>query len=873
MKKQMQGVLNGRTFFGELVLMGLLGLMCISGSSAAEYVVVDDFESYDLSVNYIYDTWEDAWINGTGSEVFLEIDPQYVRDGKSMNFLYYNNTRLQGRFVGSVVDADTANLGVGADWTSYEAIVLWFYGQTGNSATPNDIMWVQLDDTSSNAGVVLYDGDANDVAVEGWHQWSIDLSLFDASGVSLTNVDKIHIGFGGYNQTGQMAVGGRGTVYFDDIRLYSDTPQEPQCWEEQTKLLASDGAVQDRFGLSVAVSGDYAVVGAPSDEDNGYASGSGYIFVRDGNNWGQQAKLLPSDGQEDDNFGDSVSISGDYCIIGAHVDDDNGQYSGSAYIFVQDGNSWVQQAKLLASDGAAYDYFGRPVSICDDYAIVGAKGDDDNGYSSGSAYIFVRDGNSWVQQAKLTASDGQEYDYFGSSVSISGDYCVVGAYEDDDNGNASGSAYMFKREAELWSEQAKLTASDGAAGDWFGISVSVSGDYAIVGDSNDTDNGYASGSAYIFVRDGNSWLQQAKLLPSDGEEWDLFGVSVSISGDYGVVGALFDDDNGLDSGSAYVFENICEPNNAPPIADAGPDQTLYVTDYNTPAEVTLDGSGSYDPDDDELTYTWFMNDSNDPNGPVIATAVSPTISLPIGQHTIELIVNDGEYDSEPDQVVITVVKLNAPPVADAGPDQTLYVPDYNTLAEVTLDGSGSYDPDEDELTYAWFLGGSEIATGISPTIFLPAGQHTIELIANDGRDDSEPDQVVITVVCTPDMEATIKLTPQMLNCKSKGKWVKAHVTLPEEIYPEDIDVNTPAVAEPPGVESEYIEVFDNGRGRFDVQIYFNRQSFCEELSETENGLLEVTVTGSLLDGRKFQGSDTIKLKSKPWHHQHRKNKH
>ena len=236
-----------------------------------------------------------------------------------------------------------------------------------------------------------------------------------------------------------------------------------------------------------------------------------------------------------------------------------------------------------------------------------------------------------------------------------------------------------------------------------------------------------------------------------------------------VFATLFDDDNGLDSGSAYVFENICEPNNAPPIADAGPDQTLYVPDYNTPAEVTLDGSGSYDPDDDELTYTWFM-------------------------------------------------------------------------------------------------GGSEIATGVSPTIFLPIGEHTIELIANDGRDDSEPDQVVITVVCTPDMEATIKLTPQMLNCDSHGKWLKAHVIMPEEIYPEDIDVNTPAIADPPGIESEYIEVFDNGRGRFDVQIYFDRQSFCQALSESENGLLEVAVTGSLLDGRKFQGSDTIKLKSKLWQH-------
>ncbi|MHC4418394.1 MAG: hypothetical protein ACYSU6_07380, partial [Planctomycetota bacterium] len=123
------------------------------------------------------------------------------------------------------------------------------------------------------------------------------------------------------------------------------------------------------------------------------------------------------------------------------------------------------------------------------------------------------------------------------------------------------------------------------------------------------------------------------------------------------------------------------------------------------------------------------------------------------------------------------------------------------------------------------------------------------------------------------VQVELKLTPQMLNCDSKGNWVKAHVVLPEDIYPEDIDVNTPAIAEPMGVESEFIEVNEYSDGSFDVQIYFERQGFCEALSESEDGLLEVTITGSFIDGRKFQGSDTIKLKSKPWQNQHRKNKH
>ncbi|MCX5635489.1 MAG: FG-GAP repeat protein [Planctomycetota bacterium] len=172
-------------------------------------------------------------------------------------------------------------------------------------------------------------------------------------------------------------------------------------WLERQKLLASDGTAGILFGRSVSISGNYAIVGASSDDDNGGDSGSAYIFNRDGTNWVQQQKLTASDGAASDQFGYSVSISGDYAIVGAYGDDDKGSASGSAYIFKRDGTSWVQQQKLLASaDGATNDYFGRSVSISGDYAIAGAYGDDDKGSCSGSAYIFKRDGTSWSEQAK-----------------------------------------------------------------------------------------------------------------------------------------------------------------------------------------------------------------------------------------------------------------------------------------------------------------------------------------------------------------------------------------------------------------------------------------------------------------------------------------
>jgi hypothetical protein len=349
------------------------------------------------------------------------------------------------------------------------------------------------------------------------------------------------------------------------------------AWVQQQKLTASDGAGYDWFGRSVSISSDYAIVGAHKDDDKGIDSGSAYIFKRDGESWSQQAKLLASDGAAGDWFGRSVSISGDYAIVGSYKDDDKGIDSGSAYIFKRDETAWVQQQKLTDSDGDAYDSFGYSVSISGDLAIVGAYGDDDKGYNSGSAYIFKRDGTSWSQQQKLTASDGAAYDCFGYSVSTSGDYAIVGVVWDDDKGDDSGSAYIFKWDGTAWVEQQKLTASDGATSDYFGWSVSISGDLAIVGAIYNDDKGSNSGSAYIFKRSGTSWSQQQKLTASDGAADDNFGLSVSISGDYAIVGAYGDDDKGSDSGSAYVFESVFE--RVCPTADLSGDCCVNFVDF------------------------------------------------------------------------------------------------------------------------------------------------------------------------------------------------------------------------------------------------------------------------------------------------------
>ena len=322
---------------------------------------------------------------------------------------------------------------------------------------------------------------------------------------------------------------------------------------EVAKLTASDGAADDRFGWSVAISGDYAIVGAYLDDDKGSNSGSAYVFERIAGTWTQVAKLTASDGAAGDQFGISVSISGDYAIVGAYGDDDKGSASGSAYVFERIAGTWTQAAKLTANDGAASDFFGYSVAISGSYAIIGAYQDDDLGGDSGSAYVFERIAGTWTQVAKLTASDGAASDYFGYSVAISGSYAIVGAYLDDDNGSGSGSAYVFERISGTWTQVAKLTATDGASGDQFGWSVAISGDYAIVGARLDDSS---QGSAYVFERASGTWTQAAKLTASDGAASDYFGHSVAISGDYAIIGAYQDDDLGGDSGSAYVFERI-----------------------------------------------------------------------------------------------------------------------------------------------------------------------------------------------------------------------------------------------------------------------------------------------------------------------------
>ncbi|MEO5914979.1 MAG: FG-GAP repeat protein [Luteolibacter sp.] len=321
-------------------------------------------------------------------------------------------------------------------------------------------------------------------------------------------------------------------------------------------LVASDATEGDQFGYSLSISGDVAVIGAPYDDGAGVDSGSAYVFVRDGDTWTQQQKLIAGDSAAGDQFASSVAISGDTLVVGAWGTDDAGGNSGSAYVFVHEGNSWIQKQKLTASDGSADDFFGESVAISDNTIVVGAVYDSAVAAQSGSAYVFVRNGASWTQQQKLTAFDGAEGDWFGYSVAIDGETIVVGVYSDDDAGAESGAAYVFVRAGTVWSTQQKLSASDAEADDWFGYSVAISGETVVIGAPFDQDTAVVdSGSAYVFTRDGGIWSEQQKLTAEYPSADDHFGFSVAVDGDTAVIGAPLKDliFAGYRSGIAYVF--------------------------------------------------------------------------------------------------------------------------------------------------------------------------------------------------------------------------------------------------------------------------------------------------------------------------------
>ena len=594
-------------------------------------------------------------------------------------------------------------------------------------------------------------------------------------------------------------------------------------WSQQAYLKASNTGGSDRFGYSVAVAGDTVVVGAGYEDSNATGvngnqadnsasnAGAAYVFVRSGTTWSQQAYLKASNTGMFDLFGVSVAVSGDTVVVGAFFEasnatgvngnqaDNSASYSGAAYVFVRSGTTWSQQAYLKASNtgGGAGDFFGSSVAVSGDTVVVVASGEssnatgvngnqaDNSAPASGAAYVFVRSGTTWSQQAYLKASNTGAGDYFGKSVAVSGDTLVVAAFQEDSNatgvnGNQadnsatdSGAAYVFVRSGTTWSQQAYLKASNTGAGDLFGLSVAVSGDTVVVGaygessnatgvNGNQADNSaFNAGAAYVFVRSGTTWSQQAYLKASNTEGGDIFGYTVSVSGDTVVVGASQEDSNATgvngnqadnsatQAGAVYVF--ILSTNTAPTITAGGPlarqqgspgtvGTIATVGDVETPA-ASLIVTATTIPTG--ITITGITNT----NGTVTANVAAGCNATP-GANTVVLTVTDGGG-------ALSTANLTVNVSANAAPTLS-----YNN-ASVLLGGSTTINPatgpnDNGSIasitllsqgTYTGTISVNNSTGVVSLSNATPAGAHTITVRATDNCGGMAFATFTLTVNC------------------------------------------------------------------------------------------------------------------------------
>ena len=319
------------------------------------------------------------------------------------------------------------------------------------------------------------------------------------------------------------------------------------------RLLPADLSAFDFFGSSISFGEQFGVIGARLDDDKGRDAGAAYVYARSGDYWVLHSKLYASDAQTLNYFGHSVYLKDNYLFVGAAGDSGNEVSTGSVYVFHYDGKDWIEENRLMTSDGNTGDFLGHNISINDQYALISASGDDDYGSYSGSAYIYHRDGDRWVEQAKLTASDAQENDYFGNAVALYEDFAFVGAYHEDELGYRSGAVYVFAKVGNQWIEQQKLTNWEGKASTILGISISVCDSLALIGAVGESTNGSSAGAVYVYRLDDNLWKPQTKLLASDGKTNDHFGNAVHFNGKNAIIGAYADDEAGQDAGSAYVF--------------------------------------------------------------------------------------------------------------------------------------------------------------------------------------------------------------------------------------------------------------------------------------------------------------------------------
>jgi len=325
----------------------------------------------------------------------------------------------------------------------------------------------------------------------------------------------------------------------------------------QDIILAGDGKAEDYFGFSAAIDGTTVLIGAyKADIDGVIDAGVAYVYVLGDKGWYQQAKLVADPIFAEDTVGGNVALKNDVAMLGVMRRDYKGKDSGAVVSFERESNTWAQSQIFTAPDAKPGDAFGQTIALTEKFLVIGAPRNDALGVDSGAAYIYKRENGTWLYQEKITAIDGAAGDLFGISVAIDSSTLLVGADLHDEKAENAGAAYVYVLDDNQWKQEAKLVASDGGKTDIFGVRVSISENTALISARRDDidELGIDAGSAYIFVRDGNTWAQEVKLTSPDGAADDRFGRGVALNGDTAIISAMNHDANGVDTGAVYVYK-------------------------------------------------------------------------------------------------------------------------------------------------------------------------------------------------------------------------------------------------------------------------------------------------------------------------------
>jgi hypothetical protein len=351
----------------------------------------------------------------------------------------------------------------------------------------------------------------------------------------------------------QLAVGANGEDRSGPVHVYQRTDDG---WAEVAMLIAKDenrGVLPD-FGDAIAMWGDHIIVGAPGHDEGGTNSGAAYFFEKVGSNWTETLRFKPPEGSLGDNFGAAVAAQGDWGVVGAPNHGQDELHAGAAYVFERVDSGWNQVAKLEPGDGIDNAKFGASVAMSENRIVVGAKWHDSQGERSGAAYVFEKVGSAWSEVAKLVPADGEAGDAFGGSVAILGDRIVVTAMGDDDQGENTGAAFVFEKQGSTWIEVTKLVAAERSKWDFFGGSVGITEERIFVGSSGDV-----GGAVVVFENHGSTWQEVATLKSTDRQRGDGLGSAMAVWGETVFVGGPGADIDWntyefSDEGALYVFE-------------------------------------------------------------------------------------------------------------------------------------------------------------------------------------------------------------------------------------------------------------------------------------------------------------------------------